>query len=213
MIKDQTKVIVNIVLALFWIWFTFYSANGDTRYFKAYERDESPKTKQYMYSVRRDGEVVQLSEENIVLGDVVCLDKDTKLSMDFVAVKNNGMTLNVACITGECLPLKVYVGPRDVQNPLEVVDDSTNFIPYICEIADGSGEAVVIAFEKDTLWNSVCMPSMRMTSDFKKTIIYFNRVYLAVCLVFILVSGVVCFLLDLSFKDFLQSSMIISIVI
>ncbi len=105
-----------------------------------------------MSHVLRDGHVVQVKTEDLVVGDVVLLEAGVAVPADCRIIENASLQCEEAALTGESVPvyktadvLEIPEGAKDV--PL---GDRKNMIYMGSTIVYGRGAAVVVATGMDT---------------------------------------------------------------
>ncbi|MDI9521140.1 MAG: cation-translocating P-type ATPase [Bacillota bacterium] len=103
-------------------------------------------------SVQRDGHVVQVPSEDLVVGDVVLLDAGTAVPADCRIIENASLQIEEAALTGESVPvykttdaLSLEKGHQDV-----TLGDRKNMCYMASTVVYGRGKAVVVATGMDT---------------------------------------------------------------
>ena len=90
-------------------------------------------------TVLRDGKEMVVSDENVVVGDIVILREGEKVPADAKIVSSNSLQINESSLTGESLPVHKTEGDSDKN----AVFKGTN-------VVSGTGTAVVFATGKNT---------------------------------------------------------------
>ncbi|MGF1498401.1 MAG: cation-translocating P-type ATPase [Elainellaceae cyanobacterium] len=100
--------------------------------------------------VRRDGDVQEISAEELVPGDILVLDSGDLIPADARLLEASKLQVDESPLTGESLPVTKTTDPID-QNGDEVpLADQKNMIFKGTAITRGSGEAVVVAIGMKT---------------------------------------------------------------
>lgn len=97
--------------------------------------------------VIRDGELTEISQEQLVPGDIIKVDEGDKLPADVRLIEVNGLKTNDFALTGESVPQEKQTEPikEDVG-----IGDRTNMAYAGTTIAIGNATAVVVATGMDT---------------------------------------------------------------
>ena len=93
-----------------------------------------------MVKVRRDGVVVEVSKDQMVVGDVAILSAGDEIPADIVLFRSTDMKVAEACMTGESVAVSKY--PMDV--PYEGSGFAPNLLLRGTTIEQGMGEGVVV---------------------------------------------------------------------
>jgi len=95
----------------------------------------------------RDGELAEISQENLVPGDIVHIEAGDKLPADVRLVEVNGLKTNDFALTGESVPQEKQ---RDAINEEVSLADRDNMAYAATTVATGSATGVVVATGMDT---------------------------------------------------------------
>ncbi len=95
----------------------------------------------------RDGALMEVSQENLVPGDIVQIEAGDKLPADVRLIEVNGLKTNDFALTGESLPQEKK---RDVINEQVTLADRDNMAYAGTTVATGSATGVVVATGMDT---------------------------------------------------------------
>ena len=91
--------------------------------------------------VRRDGEVVQVTKDMLVVGDVVLLGTGDEIPADIRLVKSMDMKVAEACMTGESVAVAKY--------PMDEAYKGAGYAPNLLlrgtTIEEGMGEGIVVS--------------------------------------------------------------------
>lgn len=97
--------------------------------------------------VRRDGNISEISAEDLVPGDIVILDSGDILSADLRLIEANKLQANESVLTGESSPVSKTVDTFPEDTP---VAEQKNMVFKGTVITRGSGEGVVVSIGKHT---------------------------------------------------------------
>ncbi|MGD9124499.1 MAG: HAD-IC family P-type ATPase [Desulfarculaceae bacterium] len=97
--------------------------------------------------VMREGELIELSQENLVPGDIVHIEAGDKLPADLRLITVNGLKTNDFALTGESVPQEKQLEAMAQDAPL---GDRDNMAYAGTTVATGSGTGVVVATGMDT---------------------------------------------------------------
>ena len=95
----------------------------------------------------RDGELVEISQENLVPGDIVHIEAGDKLPADVRLIEVNGLKTNDFALTGESVPQEKQRNAIKEEVPLA---DRDNMAYAGTTVATGSATGVVVATGMDT---------------------------------------------------------------
>jgi len=95
----------------------------------------------------RDGELMEISQENLVPGDVVRIEAGDKLPADVRLIEVNGLKTNDFALTGESVPQEKQ---HDAINEAVSLADRDNMAYAATTVATGSATGVVVATGMDT---------------------------------------------------------------
>jgi Mg2+-importing ATPase len=133
-------------------------------------------------TVRRDGRVMELPSEDLVPGDVVCLQIGDLVPADLRLVAADDLASDESVLTGESLPVAKSVAP--VPLPASRPHELTNVAFMGTAIAGGYGEGVVIGTGTDTLFGRTATVLERRPreTEFQRSIRRFSDLLLVVIL-------------------------------
>ncbi len=95
----------------------------------------------------RGGELVEISQENVVPGDIVHIEAGDKLPADVRLIEVNGLKTNDFALTGESVPQEKH---HDAINEEVSLADRDNMAYAGTTVATGSATGVVVATGMDT---------------------------------------------------------------
>lgn len=125
--------------------------------------------------VRRDGKVMKIESDEVVIGDIVLLEAGDRLPADLRMLQVNGLILDESLITGE----SIGVGKTSVhsQVPPTEMYEAKNIGFAGTVVTSGYGEGVVIAKGKETALGDIAMlaNNVRKETAFEKGILQFSR--------------------------------------
>lgn len=93
--------------------------------------------------VRRNGEEILISAEEVVPGDILILKAGEKVCADARIIKSDNLKTSESFLTGEALPVEKV--ERAIRGENLVVGDQKNIVFAATSIIEGYGEAVVFA--------------------------------------------------------------------
>lgn len=99
-------------------------------------------------SVLRDGKVMEIEAEHLVVGDVLILESGAAIAADARLVESSQLRVEESALTGESEAVEKdadYVGQED-----ESLGDQINMVFKGCTVAAGRGKAIVTAIGMDT---------------------------------------------------------------
>jgi Mg2+-importing ATPase len=102
--------------------------------------------------VRRDGAIVSIPVEEVVVGDVIALSAGALVPADAVLLETNELQVTEALLTGEPFPVEKRPGPVP---PEASVPQRLNCVFVGASVRSGAGEAVVVATGAGTLFGKV----------------------------------------------------------
>ena len=114
--------------------------------------EELQKTAVTKARVRRNGQVENLAQEELVPGDVILLSEGDKVPADAVLVSASHLRSNESMLTGESVPVDKQVGPVAADAP---VDARTCALFAGSTITAGEAVAVVVGTGHDTQLGSI----------------------------------------------------------
>jgi len=102
-------------------------------------------------SVLRDGQVVQVHSEDLVVGDVVLLDAGTAVPADCRIIESASLQIEEAALTGESVPVYKETEALALNGAADVtLGDRKNLCYMGSTVVYGRGRAVVVATGMDT---------------------------------------------------------------
>ena len=118
-------------------------------------------------TVRRDGELMEIPTEELVVGDLVLFSAGDRVPADIRLTKNTDLFISQAAITGESAILekscrKLSHGEQETLTQLE------NLAFMATTVISGRGEGIVLAVGKDTLYGSFTKPDPDDKNSFQK---------------------------------------------
>ena len=118
-------------------------------------------------TVRRDGELMEIPTEELVVGDLVLFSAGDRVPADIRLTKNTDLFISQAAITGESAILekscrKLSYGEQETLTQLE------NLAFMATTVISGRGEGIVLAVGKDTLYGSFTKPDPDDKNSFQK---------------------------------------------
>jgi len=104
-----------------------------------------------MTKVIRDGKVVHIKSEDLVVGDVILLDAGDSIPADCRILKCNSMKIEEAALTGESVPVNKLVKALMLDGSEDIaLGDRKNMAYMGSTLVYGNGQAVVTATGMDT---------------------------------------------------------------
>ena len=118
-------------------------------------------------TVRRDGELMEIPTEELVIGDLVLFSAGDRVPADIRLTKITDLFISQAAITGESAILekscrKLSYGEQETLTQLE------NLAFMATTVISGKGEGIVLAVGKDTLYGSFTKPDSDDKNSFQK---------------------------------------------
>lgn len=118
-------------------------------------------------TVRRDGELMEIPTEELVVGDLVLFSAGDRVPADIRLTKITDLFISQAAITGESAILekncrKLSYGEQKTLTQLE------NLAFMATTVISGKGEGIVLAVGKDTLYGSFTKPDSDDKNSFQK---------------------------------------------
>lgn len=118
-------------------------------------------------TVRRDGELMEIPTEELVVGDLVLFSAGDRVPADIRLTKITDLFISQAAITGESAILekscrKLSYGEQETLTQLE------NLAFMATTVISGRGEGIVLAVGKDTLYGSFTKPDSDDKNSFQK---------------------------------------------
>ncbi|MDV6347645.1 cation-transporting P-type ATPase [Nitrosomonas sp. Is35] len=124
--------------------------------------------------VVREGEVTQVSAEQLVPGDIIYLEQGDKIPADCRLIETFGARVNNAAITGESLPKMREADPSEVNNLI----DSKNIVLAGTSMVSGQAKAIVFATGIHTEFGKIARLTQTAgeeISPLRKEIAYLSR--------------------------------------
>lgn len=99
--------------------------------------------------VKRDGEILELNSEEIVIGDIVIIDAGRYIPADIRLIESVNLQIEESALTGESIPSDKNA--EDIhEDPKTPIGDRSNMIFMSTLATYGRGEGVVVATAMDT---------------------------------------------------------------
>lgn len=98
--------------------------------------------------VRRNGTVISVKTEELVVGDIVLLEAGDYVPADMRIIENHSLRVEEAALTGESVPVDKQEGK--IENQEVAIGDRVNMLYSGSNIVYGRGEAVVVATGMNT---------------------------------------------------------------
>lgn len=118
-------------------------------------------------TVRRAGEVKEISADELVVGDIVLLSAGDRVPADLRLTKVSDLFLSQAAITGESAILEKNTQALSYSNP-ESLTLLENLAFMATTVISGKGEGIVLAVGKDTLYGSFTKEDPDEKQSFQK---------------------------------------------
>ena len=118
-------------------------------------------------TVRRAGEVKEISADELVVGDIVLLSAGDRVPADMRLIKVNDLFISQAAITGESAILEKNAQALSYNNP-ESLTQLENLAFMATTVISGKGEGIVLAVGKDTLYGSFAKEDSDEKQSFQK---------------------------------------------
>ena len=118
-------------------------------------------------TVRRAGEVKEISAEELVVGDIVLLSAGDRIPADLRLTKVSDLFLSQAAITGESAILEKNAQALSYSNS-ESLTQFENLAFMATTVISGKGEGIVLAVGKDTLYGSFAKEDSDEKQSFQK---------------------------------------------
>lgn len=134
--------------------------------------------KQYLVThtrVRRNGEVMMIESQNVVVGDIVIVEAGDRLSADMRFLITQGLTVDESLMTGESVAVTKTDSIPEVM-PTEVYEaKNIGFAGTV--VMTGRGEGVVFALGAETALGDIAllMEDNDHKTEFEKGIVEFSR--------------------------------------
>lgn len=111
---------------------------------EALQRMTTPKS-----LVRRDGEIIEIKSEEVVLGDIVILDAGRFIPADLRLIETANLQIEESALTGESVPASKDES-YTISDPKTSLGDRINMAFMSTLVTYGRGEGVVVATAMDT---------------------------------------------------------------
>ena len=118
-------------------------------------------------TVRRAGEVKEISADELVVGDIVLLSAGDRVPADMRLIKVNDLFISQAAITGESAILEKNAQALSYSNS-ESLTQLENLAFMATTVISGKGEGIVLAVGKDTLYGSFAKEDSDEKQSFQK---------------------------------------------
>lgn len=99
-------------------------------------------------TVRREGEVIRIKSEDLVVGDVVLLEAGATLAADIILTETHSLMIDESSITGESVPAQK--NHKKISSDLVAMADRQDQAYSGTHVTYGRGEGVVIACGNNT---------------------------------------------------------------
>ena len=141
--EDWIDVIVILAIVILNACLGVYQEGKADQALAALKKMSSPKTK-----VIRDGKIVMVDSENIVVGDVIAIDAGDSISADMRLIESSSLKAEEASLTGESVAVEKnadIVLPEDCS-----LGDRKNMLYMGTAVTYGRARGVVVATARDT---------------------------------------------------------------
>lgn len=118
-------------------------------------------------TVRREGELIEISAEKLVVGDIVLLSAGDRVPADIRLTEVTDLFISQAAITGESAILEKSCRALSYSS-LETLTQLENLAFMATTVISGKGEGIVLAVGKDTLYGSFAKPDSDDKKSFSK---------------------------------------------
>ncbi len=118
-------------------------------------------------TVRREGELIEISAEKLVVGDIVLLSAGDRVPADIRLTEVTDLFVSQAAITGESAILEKSCRALSYSS-LETLTQLENLAFMATTVISGKGEGIVLAVGKDTLYGSFAKPDSDDKKSFQK---------------------------------------------
>ncbi len=117
--------------------------------------------------VRRDGDVVEIYAEELVVGDTVLISAGDRVPADIRLTKTSDLFISQGAITGESAIVEKDASTLK-QGDSSKLQQLDNLAFMATTVIGGKGEGVVLAVGRDTLYGSYAKPSFENKNLFQK---------------------------------------------
>ena len=118
-------------------------------------------------TVRREGELLEIPAEKLVVGDIVLLSAGDRVPADIRLTKVTDLFVSQAAITGESAILEKSSRTLGYGNP-ETLTQLENLVFMATAVISGKGEGIVLAVGKDTLYGSFAKSDAEDKTSFQQ---------------------------------------------
>ena len=118
-------------------------------------------------TVKREGELIEISAEKLVVGDIVLLSAGNRVPADIRLTEVTDLFISQAAITGESAILEKNCCALSYSS-LETLPQLENLAFMATTVISGKGEGIVLAVGKDTLYGSFAKPDSDDKKSFQK---------------------------------------------
>jgi magnesium-transporting ATPase (P-type) len=105
--------------------------------------------------VWRDGQLVEMAAEVLVPGDRIALEEGDQVPADARLIEANGLSLDLAVLTGESLPVARHAQPIPLSRTNLAMREQANLVLAGTTVAGGRAEALVYATGAETEFGHV----------------------------------------------------------
>ena len=118
-------------------------------------------------TVKREGELIEIYAEELVVGDIVLLSAGDRVPADIRLTEVTDLFVSQAAITGESAILEKNCHALSYSS-LETLTQLENLAFMATTVISGKGEGIVLAVGKDTLYGSFAKPDSDDKKSFQK---------------------------------------------
>ena len=118
-------------------------------------------------TVKREGELIEISAEELVVGDIVLLSAGDRVPADIRLTEVTDLFISQAAITGESAILEKNCHALSYSS-LETLTQLENLAFMATTVISGKGEGIVLAVGKNTLYGSFAKPDSNDKKSFQK---------------------------------------------
>ena len=118
-------------------------------------------------TVKREGELIEIPAEELVVGDIVLLSAGDRVPADIRLTEVTDLFISQAAITGESAILEKNCCALSYSS-LETLPQLENLAFMATTVISGKGEGIVLAVGKDTLYGSFAKPDSDDKKSFQK---------------------------------------------
>ncbi len=118
-------------------------------------------------TVKREGELIEIPAEELVVGDIVLLSAGDRVPADIRLTEVTDLFISQAAITGESAILEKNCCALSYSS-LETLTQLENLVFMATTVISGKGEGIVLAVGKDTLYGSFAKPDSDDKKSFQK---------------------------------------------